>query len=168
MSDIANKIWERLHAYHDGELRGLSRWRFERKLRRDPVLRRELEALGRVGVLLRATEGEASAPDLWDGIALRLPAVDARRRVGTAGEATGWGGWLRPAGAFAVAAALTLAVWFGSFDAQTPSGGAVRWVDSGGRPVMLLDDADESGVTIIWMLDDAVEAAARGVGGEMA
>jgi anti-sigma factor RsiW len=168
MSDIAHELQQRLHAYHDGELGGFSRWRIERRLRRDPVLQRELEALASVGALLRATAGEAGGPDLWDGIALRLPAVDARRRVGTAGEATGWGGWLRPAGAFAVAAALTLAVWFGSFDAQTPSGGAVRWVDSGGRPVMLLDDADESGVTIIWMLDDAVEAAARGVGGEMA
>ncbi|MBW2269685.1 MAG: hypothetical protein JRH16_14010 [Deltaproteobacteria bacterium] len=167
MSD-ANEIWERLHAYHDGELRGLSRWLFERKLRRDPVLRRELEALGRVGVLLRATEGEASAPDLWAGIALRLSAVDARRGDVAAAEAVGWGGWLRPVGAVAVAVVLMLAVWFGSFDVAPSSGGTVRWVDAGGRPVMVLDEADESGVTIIWMLENAVEGAARGVGSEMA
>jgi hypothetical protein len=168
MSEVASGTWQRLHAYHDGELRGLARWRFERELRRDVVLRRQLEEIGRVAVLLRASEGEAGAPDLWDGIALRLPAVDARRGEATAVEAAGWGGWLRPAGALAVAAAATLAVWFGSFDTVAPSGGAVRWVDGRGRPVMVLDQADESGVTIIWMLEDAVEGAARGVGSEMA
>lgn len=168
MSEITNETWERLHAYHDGELGGFSRWRLERQLRRDPILQRELDALGRVGVLVRATRGEASAPDLWDGIALRLPAVDARRRDEPEAEATGWNGWLRPAGAFAAAALVTLAVWFGSVDTATPSGGAVRWIDGGGRPVMVIDQADESGVTIIWMLEDAVEGAARGVLSEMA
>ncbi|MCA9512128.1 MAG: zf-HC2 domain-containing protein, partial [Myxococcales bacterium] len=35
----------RLHAYHDGELGALARWRFERALRRSPALRAELDAL---------------------------------------------------------------------------------------------------------------------------
>ena len=123
---------------------------------------------GRVGSLLRSADGAADAPDLWDGIALRLPAVDARRGDIESESAPAWGSWLRPAGAVAVAAALSLAVWLGSFEPSAPAGGAVRWVDTGGRPVMVLDEARESGVTIIWMLEDAVEGAARGVGGEMA
>ena len=28
MSEMEIKGWERLHAYHDGELGGLARWRF--------------------------------------------------------------------------------------------------------------------------------------------
>lgn len=167
MSEMAEETWEDLHAYHDGELRGLARWRFERRLRREPALRRELDELGRLGALLRAADAEAAAPDLWDRIALRLPAVDARREA-AAEPAAGAPGWLRPAGAAALAAALTLALWLGVPEPPVPAGGAVRWVDSGGRPVLMLDRAEETGVTIIWMLDDAVEGAARGVRGEMA
>lgn len=148
-----------VHAYYDRELGAFARWRFERRLRRDAALRRELDGLTRLGGWLRETETQAAGPDLWDGIALRLPAIDA-----TAAEADSpaGGAWLRPAGAFAAAAVLFLAVWFGSFDAAVPSDGAVRWMDSGGRPVMVLDNAGEADVTIIWMLEDAVEGAARG------
>ncbi len=175
MNDLANEIWEDIHAYHDGELRGFARWRFERRLRREPEIARELARLGAVGAALReaddaALQGAAAAdgPDLWDGIALRLPAVDARRSEPAVEAESGFVGWLRPAGAMAVAAALTLAIWFGGSDATAPAGaGAVQWVDAGGRPVMVLDEAQESGVTIIWMLEDAVEGAARGVGGDM-
>ena len=47
-------------------------------------------------------------------------------------------------------------------------GGTVRWVDSGGQSVLVLDDA-EADVTIIWLLDedDAVEGAAQGGSGEV-
>lgn len=168
MSEIANDTWDQIHAYHDGELTGFARWRFERKMRHEPALQRELDQLGLVGNALRASDVAAGEPDLWDGIALRLPAMDARRDEVETPATPGWEAWLRPAGAVAVAAALTLAVWFGGFDSASPSGGAVRWVDSGGRPVMVLDDAQESGVTIIWMLEDAVEGAAQGVRGGMA
>lgn len=166
MSEIADDAWKRLTAYHDGELRGIARWRFERELARDAGLRRELQELGRIGALVRATPAAAGSPDLWDGIALRLPAVDARRTEAPAAE--GFRGWLRPAGALAVAAAVTLAIWLGSAGPGSPSGGAVRWVDGRGKPLMVLDAAEESGVTIIWVLEDAVEGAARGVGREMA
>ena len=43
----------------------------------------------------------------------------------------------------------------------------MRWVKSGGRPVMVLEADAESDVTIIWMLDDAVEGAAQGGGREV-
>ena len=161
---------EELHAYHDGELRGLARWRFERRLRREPELRRQLDGLAGLGRLLRATEGEAGAPELWDRIAQRLPAIDAQREEASrpaSSEAAGGWGWLRPAGALAAAAVVAVAVYFGAVEAPGPHGGVVRWVDSGGRPVMVLEEDAESDVTIIWMLDDAVEGAARGGGGEV-
>ncbi|MGH0029582.1 MAG: hypothetical protein ACQGVC_07315, partial [Myxococcota bacterium] len=70
---------ELLHAYHDGELSGFARWRFERELRRNPVLRGELDRLSTLRDLLRARDRAEPSPDLWDAIALRLPAEDARR-----------------------------------------------------------------------------------------
>lgn len=161
--DIDDAGRNNLHTYHDGELRGLARWRFERRLRRDPELQRELEGLTRLGGLLRAAEGAAAAPDLWDRIALRLPAEDARSLEAEAAVPAGWPTGLRSAGALVAVAGLLLAVWFGVFESASPTGGAVRWVDSGGRPVMVLDEPGESDVTIIWVLDDTVEGAAREV-----
>ncbi len=79
MSEIGTDVFEELWAYHDGELRGLARWRFERRLRRDAALRSELAAMARLGDLVRESEAGAPEPDLWDRIRLRLPAVDARR-----------------------------------------------------------------------------------------
>jgi len=158
--DIDDTGWSDLHAYHDGELRGLARWRFERRLRRDPELQRELDGLSRLGGLLRTGAGEAAAPDLWDRIALRLPAEDARRREAEAAPSAGWASGLRPAGAMVAVVGLLLVVWFGVLDTAAPTGGAVRWVDSGGRPVIVLDEPGESDVTIIWVLDDAVEGTA--------
>lgn len=157
-----------LHAYHDGELRGLARWRLERRLRREPRLRRQLAALEGIGELVREREAEAGAPDLWDAIALRLPAVDARREQPVEERRGGLPAWLRPAGALAVAAALLLAVYVGWFESAPAAGGVVRWIDSGGRPVLVLEEGGESDVTIIWMLDDAVDGAARGGRGEVA
>lgn len=161
-----------LHAYHDGELGRLARWRFERRLRRSPKLRRELAALARVGELVRAHEEPAPAADLWDRIEQRLPAVEARKAAGEIEGEVG-GGWFRswwqPAGALAAAAAVALAVYVGFERAPgVPelTDGTVRWVDSGGRAVLVVDDA-EADVTIIWLLDDAVEGAAEGGSGEV-
>jgi len=155
-----------LSAYHDGELKGLARWRLERRLRRSPALRRELAALGRMGRWVRDQEGEAAAPDLWDRIALRLPAVDARRSQQARPRSLRW---LPPLGAaVAAAAALLLAVYSGVFEARPDGTGVVRWIDSGGRPVLVLEDDGEAQVTIIWVLEEAVEGAARGGGRELA
>ena len=43
-----------LNAYHDGELSGLRRWIFERRLARSPGLRTELEELKRVSQWVQA------------------------------------------------------------------------------------------------------------------
>jgi anti-sigma-K factor RskA len=163
MSEIGSDTFEALCAYHDGELRGLARWRFERRLRREPGLRRELAALARVGELVRESEA-AAQPDLWDRIELRLPSIDAQR----AEAATAPASWWRPLGALAAAAAvLVVAVYVGLFEPSPAPGGAVRWMDSGGRSVLVLDDA-ESDVTIIWLLNDAAVGAARGGSGDVA
>ena len=167
MSEIGAKVMEDLYAYHDGELRGLARWRFERRLRRSPALQRELRGLAGLGNLVREAEAEAAGPELWERIAQRLPAVDAQRDE--AGESAGSGlGWLRPAGALAAAAAVAVAVYFGTYPTVPSSGASVRWLDSGGRPVMVLEAEAESQATIIWMLDDAVEGAAQGGAREVA
>ena len=168
MSETEIKGWESLHAYHDGELGVLARWRFERRLRRSEQLQRELAALGRVGELVRGNEARASEPDLWDRIEQRLPALDARRAEAAqpARAAPSW--WLRPVGAVAVAAVALLAVYVGWFGAPAPQGGVVRWMDSEGRPVMVLEADAEADVTIIWLLEDVAEGAARGGSREVA
>ena len=74
-----DKTSERLQAYYDGELRGLARWRFERRLERDPALQGELFALEETGRLLRLVDSEAAAPDLCEAIRLRLPALEVQR-----------------------------------------------------------------------------------------
>ena len=157
MSEIETRVLEQLHAYHDGELGRWSRWWFERRLRREPRLRRELERMGRLGALLREAEPAAAAPDLWNGIARRLPAA-AELAPGF-----GWLDWLRPASAAALAAGVAAVVWLAWFGGPAPLGGAVRWIDSGGRPMLVLDQGVEADVTIIWMLDRPAERAARGV-----
>ena len=85
------------------------------------------------------------------------------RVAASAAPSAGWLTGLRSAGALVAVGGLLLAVWFGAFESASSTGGAVRWVDSGGRPVMVLDEPGESGVTIIWVLDDTVEGAAREV-----
>lgn len=168
MSEMEIKGWERLHAYHDGELGGLARWRFERRLRRSPQLRRALAALARLGDLVCESEARASEPDLWDRIEQRLPALDARRAEAAqpARAVPAW--WLRPVGAVALAAVALLAVYVGWFGSPAPQAGVVRWMDSEGRPVMILESDAEAGVTIIWLLEDVAEGAARGGSREVA
>lgn len=151
-----------LHAYHDGELSPLARWRFERTLRRSPELQRELAALRALQGGLCTLDADADEPDLWHGVAQRLPAGGTRpARAGVAAGGHGLIWWLTPLGAAAAATAVVWAVVYGGFWSTTrASGGVVRWIDSGGRSVMVLDDDPDT--TIIWVLDSAMEGAARG------
>jgi len=158
----ASRVERALHAYHDGELKGWGRWRFERRLARSPELRRELEVLARMRELVRESQSQAPAPDLWGAIEQRLPAVDARRveaeRAG-GGLAAWLGSRLRPIGAAAAAAAAAaLAIVLLSGD--NPTEGVVRWIDGGGRSVMVLEGDEE--VTIIWVIGSATESLSRG------
>ena len=58
----------------------------------------------------------------------------------------------RPVAAVAVSAALALALFLGIMeDAAVPTPGIIRWLDTGGRSVMVLEDQGEA--TIVWLLD---------------
>jgi anti-sigma factor RsiW len=138
-----------LNAYRDGELSRFARWRFERRLRRSPELQRELAALVRVGDWVRASEAEAPGADVWDAIALRLPAIDARRAESGVAERPGFG-WLAWPGAFA-SVALAAVFAYQWLAAPIPNRiGTVRWVDSGPRDVMVLEAAPDT--TIVWVI----------------
>lgn len=156
---------ELLQAYHDGELSGFARRRFEQRLRRSPDLQAELSSLRGMGAALRELDAESAAPDLWDDIALRLPALDAQRDDEEPARA-GWLGWLLgpPGAALATAAAaVALAVAVFTPEAAGPAA-SIRWLDSGGHSVMVFDDAAD--MTIIWMLDGDIEGASEGGGRE--
>jgi len=146
---------ELLSAYHDGELSGFARRRFEQRLRRSPELQAELRALTSLGASLRELDEDGPSVDLWDDIALRLPGLDAQREAAAPPERSGpaaWLGWLfGPAGAaLATAAAVALALAIYTPEVQS-HGTTIRWLDTGGRSVMVFDDPAD--MTIIWMLD---------------
>jgi anti-sigma factor RsiW len=151
-----------LQAYHDGELGVWARWRFERRLERFPELRQELAALAALGDLVRGSEAALAAPDLWEEIARRLPAIDAERAEAEwAGRWPGLlGRYLKPVGALATAGALAVALAFALLTGETAPGGVVHWVDGGDRNVMVLDG--EGDVTVIWVFDPVSEGASRG------
>lgn len=169
---------DELEAYHDGELSWWRRRRVEAGLRRSPELRRELDALRQMRTAASAADRPLASPDLWDAIAGQLPAADARRGAPAGVEGThtpprsleGLATWLsglsglsgllgwRPIG-WAVAAgamALAVGVWItpgnlpGDMLTDEPAVGVLRYLDTGGRAVMVLDDED---VTIIWLLE---------------
>ena len=150
-----------LHAYHDGELRGFARWRFERRLSSSPELRRELEALVLMRELVREGESRVATPDLWEGISQRLPRAEGARPARVGFVPLTW--LVRPLGAAAaVAAAAALVFALISGDNATP--GVVRWIDSGDRNVMVLEGDEE--VTIIWVLGDVSTPPRQGGAGE--
>ncbi len=172
-----------LQAYHDGELGNRAKRRFERALSRDSSLERECALLHEMGELARELDAEAETPDLWDQIALRLPAQEALREAERSGVRAdpdwdaptprwrrGWGKprtpWalLPPISAIVAAAVVALVMVRFSAAPETgiAEGGVVRWIDSGKRSVMLLEDDGKTGATLIWLLDDAVEGASRG------
>jgi anti-sigma factor RsiW len=163
MKERRNRGFEELSAYHDGELRGLARWRFERRLRRDPRLRQELEWLRRVGDAARGqAEGAASGGvDLWDRVAMRLPAADAGRSEARRAARGLRPAWLvgAPLGAAAAAALAAVAVvsWLG--EAPRPADGVVRWMYAGKRNVVVLESPGAPGTTIIWVLDGGPKQA---------
>ncbi len=172
-----------LNAYHDGELSGLRRWVFERRLARSPGLRAELEALKRLTRCVQELGPQPSNVDVWDEIAIQLPAIDAdfegqrqgldgqphrrdeQRRRGA--EQREWRGmdWLaaysRPLVAVAASVALALALFLGIMGDGVPQiPGVIRWLDTGGRSVIVLEDQDDT--TIVWLLDALEDGASEG------
>jgi len=142
---------------------------FERQLSRSPRLRAELEELNRVARWIEAVDPNPPNIDVWDDVALRLPAIDAERAGQPQGldERRDWRGmdWLaaysRPVAAVAVSAALALALFLGIMeDAALPTPGTIRWMDTGGRSVMVLEDQGDA--TIVWLLDALEDESSEG------
>ena len=183
MSEISRDL-EQLHRYHDGELEGLERWRFERRLRGSDALQSELAAMRSLSEQIGQSgfDGDVTnSPGLWESIASALPAIDAqvdderargavRPSEPVAEERAGFLGL--PIANWAVAGAVLAAVAvmlvlptttppLGG-DTVTTRGvepvvvaspaGTVRYLDSGGRSVMVIEDPAES-MTIVWMMD---------------
>ena len=150
-----------LQAYHDRELGFWARRRMERRLARSRELRQELAELVVLGDLVRESEPAVAVPDLWQGVARGLAALDAERaeagwalhRWGLLGRYRGAVGALAVAGA---AVALAIVVLSG----ETAPGGVVHWVDGGDRSVLVLDGGGDA--TVIWVLDPVSEGASRG------
>jgi anti-sigma-K factor RskA len=162
---LAERDERALHAYHDGELRGFARWRFERRLARSPELQRELRGLAELGDLLREQTSQAGAADLWDRIALRLPAENARQAEAQAGVSRPGLGWLPRLGAVTAAvvvAAIAAQQWLATPAHEPLQAGVVRWMDSRGRSVMVVEEGPQSEVTIIWLLDGGPSGAGSG------
>jgi len=67
----------------------------------------------------------------------------------------------RPLVAAAVTAALALALFLGIMeDAAPPTPGVIRWLDTGGRSVMVLEDQGDA--TIVWLLDGLEDGIPEG------
>jgi anti-sigma-K factor RskA len=143
---------ERLQAYHDGELPPRAMRRVAAALERSAESRAELDRLRAVGEWVREAEAARApaAPDLWDAIALRLPALDAERAE-SAGVSAWWPAWAwRPLAAGAALAAVTAVVAIGLLREPEPLPDVVQWIDSEGVPVMVFDAPDDG--TIIWVI----------------
>ena len=166
--DLSAAEERNLHAYHDGQLGPVARWWWRRRIARSPGLREQLEQLAEVGNWVRETDSQQT-PDLWDRIARRLPEIDAARAATTAdesgllpeslGRTPGWmarSTGLRPIMVASVTAAVAVAVALGTMgDGPGQRPGAVRWLDTGGRSVIVLDNPDAA--TIFWLLESPVE-----------
>jgi anti-sigma factor RsiW len=162
-----------LNAYHDGELSGLRRWIFERRLSRSPSLRAELEELKRLARWVQGLGPQPPSVDVWEDVALRLPAIDAQsaeqrqrraeqRQKRAERRGMDWlAAYSRPLAAAGVTAALALALFLGIMeDAAPPTSGIIRWLDTGGRSVMVLEDQGDA--TIVWLLDALDDGISEG------
>lgn len=153
---MSERLVKDLHAYHDGELRGLRRWWVERRIAASPAARAELERIRELGAALRAQAEQTPSPDLWSAIVLQLPPAvpepaTARDRDGFGFTLPKWAGMIVAAGAVAVA----FLVMPGGAPAPSPVPPAVResavqLLDTGRRPAVILQDDAEA--TIILLL----------------
>jgi anti-sigma factor RsiW len=140
-----------LDAYRDGELSPWRRWLVGRRVARDPALQRRLAVLETLGGLLREEAESTPPPDLWDGIRARLATaprpepLHGKSIVAPAVSAAP--AWLGAAFATAVVVIVMATSWL---PGDAPSVASVRWLDSKGKPVMVLRDDLEA--TIIWVI----------------
>jgi anti-sigma factor RsiW len=160
MSDGDRREERELHAYRDGELSAWRRWRVARRVARDARARRELAAVDALGGLLREQASRAGEPDLWEAVRARLATAPwpAPLLVEDAAPARGaWPGWV---GAALAAASVALLMAGGQLAGDAAPVGSLRWLDSKGKPVMVLQDDRDA--TIIWVFPKSRHADAGG------
>jgi anti-sigma factor RsiW len=165
---MSERLVRELHAYHDGELRGLRRWWLERRIAGDPAAQAELVRIRELGTALRAQAEQVPAPDLWSAILMQLPATPpaappAEERDGFGFTLPKWAGAVLAAGAVA----LALLVVPGRSPTPVPAirGSAVQLLDTGRRPAVILQDDTEATIILLLPLQKvAAEGASHEVG----
>ena len=151
MSDAVRRQKVELHAYLDGELPFWRRWRVARRLARDAAARRELASIETLRALLREEAAAQPTPDLWAGVRAQLATASRPASLHVEAHLPARMPWL-PAwlGAALAAASVALVMASGVLSGDAAPVGSLRWLDSKGKPVMVLrDDRD---ATIIWVL----------------
>ena len=145
-----------LHAYQDGELPLWRRWRVARRLARDAAAQREVAAIEAVRTLLREQAATLPEPDLWEGVRAQLATAARPAPLHVEEARPAQLPWL-PAwlGAGIAAASVALVMASGVLSGDAAPVGSLRWLDSKGKPVMVLQDDRDA--TIIWVSEKPTE-----------
>jgi anti-sigma factor RsiW len=151
MNEERRRAEQALHALADGELPFWKRAFAARRLARDAAAQRELAGISELGALLREQAAALPIPDLWDGIRAQLPTAARPAPLDaddTRPAAVPWlPGWL---GAAIATASVVAVMASGVLTGDAAPVGSLRWLDSKGKPVMVLQD--DHVATIIWVL----------------
>lgn len=152
MTDRVNGRDVELDAFRDGELSAWRRFWVARRVARDPALRRRLEAMERLGGLLREQAERMPVPDFWADVRARLATAPRPAPLSApiphAPPAGARPVWVGAAFAAIVVAGVMATSWL---PGDAPHMSSLRWLDSKGKPVMVLRDDPEA--TIIWVID---------------
>ena len=152
-----------LDGYYDGELDSLERTRVEHHLQSCDACRRDLTSLEAVGHAVRAAVAGTQTPDVWRAIASQLPPERARVVAPLRARAPQRRRWIPAVAAAAVAASIFLVILDpGGFlgpDADIGPSGVVRSIYAPDRAVMVMEAEKSDDPTIIWLMEDAPEAA---------
>ena len=159
MNDARRREQQELHAFQDGELPLWRRWRVSRRLVRDAAARRELASIEELRALLQEQAATLPEPDLWEGIRAQLPTAARPAPLDADDSLPARTPWL-PAwlGAAIALASVALVMASGMLSGDAAPMGSLRWLDSKGKPVMVLRDDHDA--TIIWVLQKPEQADA--------
>ena len=169
MSDARTRERQELHAYQDGELPLWRRWRISRRLARDRAAQRELASIAELGALLReqAAAEPGPLPDLWEGVRAQLATASRPTGVDVDDSLPARTPWV-PAwlGAGLAAASVAAVMASGVLASDAAPVESVRWLDSKGKPVMVIQDDHDA--TIIWVLQKPKQTTGGGGGDAVA
>lgn len=161
MSEARTREQQELHAFQDAELPLWRRWRVARRLARDRAGQRELASIAELGALLREQAAAQPAPDLWEGVRAQLATAAKPTPLDVDDSLTARTPW-QPAwlGAAIATASVAVVMASGVLSGDAAPVESVRWLDSKGKPVMVLQDDRDA--TIIWVLEKPKRTTGRG------